>query len=122
MVGSDGYVYRANSKEITHPRSYGAFSKVLHDYVTGKSLFSLEEFIRRVTYLPTETFRIKGRGLIRKGFFADLVVFKPGEVQDRADYECPFIASTGMRHVMVNGSFVLKDGIPTNKFPGRVIT
>jgi len=122
MVATDGYVYPAGSKEATHPRNYGAFPRVLHEYVLRKSLYSLDEFIQKSTQLPASVFGVKQRGMLRRGYFADVIVFRPDEVRDHAVYEHPFLTAEGMQHVFVNGKPALKKRLLTQELPGRLIS
>lgn len=122
MVVTDGYLYPAGSTAATHPRNYGAVSRVLSRYVLDEGLYSLEEFIRKASYLPATVYNMNQRGLIKEGYYADMVIFRPEEVQDRADYENPYSLSTGMQVVLVNGRLVLEGNRPAGVFPGRLIS
>lgn len=104
-----------------HPRAYGNFARLLGKYVREEKLIPLEEAIRRLTSLPASNLRIAGRGMIRPGAFADVVVFDPATVSDHATFENPHQYSTGVVHVFVNGTQVLKDGAHTGAKPGRVV-
>lgn len=108
-------------KTPTHPRAYGNFSRLLGKYVRDEKVISLEEAIRRLTSLPASNLKIKKRGLLQTGFYADLAIFDPAKVQDHATFENPHQYSTGMVHVFVNGTQVLKDGEHTNEKPGRIV-
>lgn len=104
-----------------HPRAYGNFSRVIGKYVRDEKVISLEEAIRKLTSLPAGNINIKKRGTLKPGYYADVVVFDPAKVQDYATFENPHQYSTGMVHVFVNGTQVLKDGEHTNARPGRVV-
>jgi N-acyl-D-amino-acid deacylase len=104
-----------------HPRAYGAFVRFLGKYVRDEGLVPLEEAIRRMTSLPAEVFRLRGRGSLTGGAFADVVVFDPTEIQDHATFEQPHKYATGVRHVLVNGVPVIRDGEHTGALPGRVV-
>ena len=104
-----------------HPRAYGTFARFLGDYLRDEQLISLAEAVRRLTSLPAGNLRIAGRGSLKAGNFADVVVFDPGAIQDHATYEKPHVYSTGVLHVFVNGEQVLKDGEHTGATPGRVV-
>ena len=104
-----------------HPRAYGNFARILGKYVRDEKVLPLEEAIRRLTSFPAETLKIQKRGALRPGYFADVVVFDPAKIQDHATYEKPHQYSTGMVHVFVNGTQVLKDGEHTGAKPGRVV-
>jgi N-acyl-D-amino-acid deacylase len=108
-------------KSNTHPRAYGNFARWLGKYVRDEKLVSLEEGIRRLTALPAANLGISGRGTLAPTFFADLVVFDPAAIRDHATFERPHQYSTGVRHVFVNGTQVLKDGEHTGATPGRVV-
>ena len=108
-------------KTSTHPRAYGNFARLLGKYVRDEKVIPLEEAIRRLTSLPAATLRIKERGQLAPGYFADVVVFDPTTIADHATYEQPHQYATGVRHVWVNGVQVLKDGEHTGAKPGRVV-
>ena len=108
-------------KSSTHPRAYGNFARLLGKYVRDEGIISLEEAIRRMTALPAGNLRIKDRGSLQPGYFADIVVFDPEDIQDHATYENPHQYATGVVHVWVNGTQVLEDGEHTDATPGRVV-
>jgi N-acyl-D-aspartate/D-glutamate deacylase len=108
-------------KTSTHPRSYGNFARLLGKYVRDEHVIPLEEAIRKLTTLPAETLRIKERGQLAAGYFADIVVFDPRTIAEHATYENPHQYATGIRDVWVNGVQVLKDGEHTGEKPGRVV-
>ena len=108
-------------KTSTHPRAYGNFARLLGKYVRDEHVIPLEEAIRKLTSLPAATLRVKERGRLAPGYFADVVVFDPKTIADRATYEKPHQYATGMRHVWVNGVQVLKDGEHTGQKPGQVV-
>ncbi len=108
-------------KTSTHPRAYGNFARLLGKYVRDEHVITLQEAIRKLTSLPADTLRIKDRGRLTVGQFADVVVFDPATIADRATYEKPHQYAVGMRHVWVNGAQVLKDGEHTGAKPGRVV-
>jgi N-acyl-D-amino-acid deacylase len=108
-------------KTSTHPRAYGNFARLLGKYVRDEHVIPLEEAIRKLTSLPAATLRVKERGRLAPGYFADVVVFDPKTIADRATYEKPHQYAIGMRHVWVNGVQVLKDGEHTGQKPGRVV-
>ena len=105
----------------THPRAYGNFARLLGKYVREDKVISLEEAVRRLTGLPASNLGLAGRGFIREGMFADIVVFDPSTITDHATYEDPHQYATGVRHVFVNGGHVLKDGEHTGAMPGRAL-
>jgi N-acyl-D-amino-acid deacylase len=104
-----------------HPRSYGNFARLLGRYVRDEQVISLAEAIRRLTSQPATHLRIRNRGSLEPGRFADVVVFDPDAIQDHATFEQPHQYSTGMIHVFVNGTAVLRDGEHTGALPGRVV-
>jgi len=105
----------------THPRAYGNFARLLGRYVRDEKLIPLEEAVRRLSALPAENLKLRRRGQLRPGYHADVVVFDPATVQDHATFEIPHQYSTGMVHVFVNGTQVLRDGEHTGATPGRVV-
>jgi N-acyl-D-amino-acid deacylase len=105
----------------THPRAYGSFARLLGKYVRDEKLLSLEEAIKRMTSLPASHLKIKKRGVLAVGNYADVVVFDPEKIQDRATFEDPHQYATGVVHVFVNGEQVLKEGEHTGKMPGRLV-
>ncbi len=108
-------------KTSTHPRAYGNFARLLGKYVRDEHVIPLEEAVRKLTSLPAETLRVKDRGRLAVGQYADVVVFDPKTIADRATYERPHQYAVGMRHVWVNGVRVLEDGEHTGAKPGRVV-
>jgi N-acyl-D-aspartate/D-glutamate deacylase len=102
-----------------HPRSYGAFPRVLARYVRGMGVITLEEAIRKMTRMPAEQFGQMERGLVAEGMLADLTVFDPQTVADRATYTNPHQYSVGIHHVIVNGVPVILAGALTGERPGR---
>jgi N-acyl-D-amino-acid deacylase len=107
--------------QSTHPRAYGSFARVLGKFVRDEKVITLEEGVHKMTGLPAGNLKLKKRGLLKQGYFADVVVFDPVTIQDHATFEKPHQYSTGVIHVWVNGVQVLKDGEHTGAFPGRVI-
>jgi N-acyl-D-amino-acid deacylase len=108
-------------KSNTHPRAYGSFARLLGKYVRDEKVVALEEAVRRLSLFPAENLKLKNRGALRPGWFADVVVFDPAKIQDRATYDQPHQFATGMRHVFVNGVQVLRDGEHTGAKPGRFV-
>jgi N-acyl-D-amino-acid deacylase len=105
----------------THPRAYGNFARLFGRYVRDEKLITLPEAVRRVTSLPAGNLALKQRGLLKAGYFADIVVFDPATIQDHATFEKPQQFSTGVSHVVINGGVALSNGEPTGKATGRVV-
>lgn len=105
----------------THPRAYGSFARLLGRYVREEQVIPLAEAIRRLTSLPAQNLKLQRRGLLRPGYFADVVVFDPDSIQDHATFSQPHQYATGVEHVFVNGVQVLKEGEHTGAMPGRVV-
>lgn len=108
-------------KFSAHPRAYGNFARLLGKYVRDEKLIPLEEAVRRLSGLPAANLGLERRGLLKEGWFADVVVFDPATVADTATYEKPHSYSVGVKHVLVNGVPVLKDGEHTGALPGRAL-
>jgi N-acyl-D-amino-acid deacylase len=108
-------------KSSNHPRAYGNFARALGKYSRDEKAAPLADVIRRMTSFPASNLGIRGRGLLRNGYFADVVVFDPSKIQDHATFEKPQQLSTGVRDVFVNGVQVLKDGQHTGAKPGRFV-
>ena len=119
-VASDGGVQQQGVGR-PHPRSYGTNARVLAEFVRERQTLSLEDAVRRMTSLPARTFRLSHRGLVQEGFVADLVVFDPARVQDRATFEDPHEFSEGFDFVLVNGELMVDDGKLTDRRAGRIV-
>jgi N-acyl-D-amino-acid deacylase len=113
----EGVFLRSNP----HPRAYGAFARFLGRYVRDVGVVPFEEAVRRMTSLPAEVFRIRDRGSLATGSFADVVVLDATEIRDHATFEHPHRYATGVRHVLVNGTPVVRDGEHTGARPGRIV-
>ncbi len=109
------------TKSSTHPRAYGNFARLLGKYVRDEKVIPLQEAVRRLSGLPATNLELEGRGFIRAGGFADVVVFDPARIADTATFEKPHQYAVGMRDVFVNGTQVLKDGEHTGAKPGRAL-
>jgi N-acyl-D-amino-acid deacylase len=120
MIASDGDI-PVFGQAVPHPRSYGTFARVLGVYVREKKVLSLEEAIRRMSGYPAERLKLWDRGFLRPGMRADLIVFDPAVIADKADFAKPHQYSVGVRDVMVNGKFVLRGSAVTAERPGRVL-
>jgi N-acyl-D-amino-acid deacylase len=108
-------------KSRSHPRAYGNVARVLGHYVRDEKVTTLQDAIHRLSWLPATNLGIRGRGALRDGYYADVVVFNPATIQDHATYEKPDQLATGVSDVFVNGVQVMKDGKHTGAKPGRVV-
>ncbi len=117
MIGSDGLPHDV----FPHPRLWGTFPRVLGHYCRDLGIFPLEEAVRRMTAVPAGVFGLRDRGIIREGAFADLVIFDPHTVRDKADYSEPKQAAAGIQRVLVNGQTVWQEGAGTAERPGRLL-
>ena len=108
-------------KGVLHPRTYGTFPRILGYYVRERKLLSLEEAIRKMTSATANRLSIRDRGQLREGFFADVVIFDPNTIIDRATFAQPNQLSLGVEQVLVNGVLVLHNGKHTGAKPGRVV-
>ncbi len=104
-----------------HPRAYGNFARVLAKYVRDESVITLEDAVRKLTALPAANLSLTDRGMLRQGYYADVVVFDPKTVQDHATFEKPHQLATGVDDVWINGVRALKDGDATRAWSGRVV-
>jgi N-acyl-D-amino-acid deacylase len=117
MIGSDGLPHDSHP----HPRLWGAFPRVLGHYSRELGLFGLEEAVRRMTGLSATRFGLAGRGILAAGAHADITVFDPATIADRATFEAPTTPAAGIEHVFVNGRPVWTEGKPTGERPGRAL-
>ncbi len=108
-------------EQSTHPRAYGSFARLLGHYVREEKVIPMEEAIFKLTTLPATNLKLKKRGALKKGFYADVVIFDAKKIKDNATFEKPHQYATGMQHVFVNGTQVLKNSEHTGAFPGRVV-
>ncbi len=104
-----------------HPRSYGTYPRVLGHYVRDEHALRLEDAVRKMTSSVADRLGLRERGLLRAGQYADVVIFDPTIIADRATFEQPHQLSQGVQHVWVNGVHVLRDGTHTGAKPGRVV-
>lgn len=116
-IAPEGVFLKANP----HPRAYGSFARLLGKYVREEKVIPLAEAVRRLTSLPAQNLKLDARGKLEKGYYADVVVFDPETIADHATFAKPHQYATGMVHVFVNGTQVLKDGKHTGAKPGRVV-
>ena len=120
LIASDGEI-PVFGVAAPHPRSYGTFARVLAVYVREKHVLTLQDAIRRMSSMPAQRLKFGDRGLLRPGMKADIVVFDPDRVADKATYDKPHQYSVGFRDVLVNGRLVLRSGEVTAERPGRVL-
>jgi N-acyl-D-amino-acid deacylase len=120
MFASDAGIARFNSG-VPHPRAYGTNSRVLGMYVRDLKVISLEEAVRRMTSLPATKFNLNDRGLVREGFAADLVIFDPNTVGDKATFSQPHAYAQGILTVIVNGVVTVEDGKHTGERKGTIL-
>jgi N-acyl-D-aspartate/D-glutamate deacylase len=120
-VGSDGSALNLNYPGKPHPRSFGTNPRVLGKYVREGKILSLEDAIRKMTSLPAQVLGLKDRGLLKEGYWADIVLFDPDKVSDKATYENPKQYPKGIDYVLVNGTVVIDNGNHTGARPGRII-
>jgi len=124
MIGTDGSGLATEgplSQGLPHPRSYGTFPRVLAHYVREQRVISLEEAVRKMSGLPAQKLRWTDRGLVKKGYRADLVVLNPDTVADLATFEAPHQYPVGIPHVIVNGKLVIHNSTHTKARPGSVL-
>jgi N-acyl-D-amino-acid deacylase len=117
MIGTDGL----DRGSKPHPRAWGTYPRVLGKYVREEGIISLEDAIYKMSGFPAKKFQIANRGLIKKGFYADLVIFDPDTVIDNATYENSRVGPAGIPHVIVNGQFAVRDGQHAGSRSGRAL-
>jgi N-acyl-D-aspartate/D-glutamate deacylase len=122
-IGTDGGARPTDSTAVErpHPRVYGTFPRVLCRYVRERHVLTVEEAVRRFTTLPAARARLQDRGTLRAGMYADLTLFDPRTVCDRATFQDPVQTPVGIPHVIVNGVPVVRDGRVTGERPGRAL-
>ena len=124
MIGTDGMGYAlsgAMSQGLPHPRNYGTFPRILGHYVREAKVISLEEAIWKMTGFPARKLRLPDRGLVKKGNWADLTLFDPERVTEKATYLSPHQYPEGIPHVLVRGVFVVRDGVHTGARPAGAL-
>jgi N-acyl-D-aspartate/D-glutamate deacylase len=121
MTSSDGTLVEMGSG-VPHPRAYGTFPRKLRVYVVERNVIGLEQAIRSMTSLPATVMRVRDRGVLRAGSFADVVVFDMARVRDAATYQEPHQLAEGMVHVLVNGRFAIDGGVFGESLHGRVLS
>jgi N-acyl-D-aspartate/D-glutamate deacylase len=115
------FVMTCSDGSTGHPRKYGTFPKKLREYVFREKTISLPFAVRNSSALTAETFRIPERGLVREGYFADVIIFDPNTVSDRSTYEQPELLAVGMKFVIVNGKIAVENGTYTGVLAGRAL-
>jgi dihydroorotase/N-acyl-D-amino-acid deacylase len=110
-----------SAKGATHPRTYGTYPRILGRFVREQRILTLEDAVRKMTSAVANRLSIRDRGQLREGMFADVVIFDPNTIIDRATYERPHQLSEGVRYVFVNGVAVVSGGRPTGAKPGRIV-
>ena len=122
VVGSDAGGFDPDTtKALVHPRSYGTFARMIGKFVRTDSLFTLEEAVRKMTWSTAQILGLRERGMVKEGLFADLVLFDPSTMLDRATFSAPHQLAVGVQHVFVNGVEVFREGKPTGAKPGRAL-
>jgi len=124
MIGSDSSsrcFEGVTASGRPHPRAYGTFARILRKYVREDGILSLSEAVYKMTGFPARRFRIKERGIIKEGYYADIVIFDPDKIKDNAKYETPFSKPDGIYYVFVNGSPAVFEGRQTGILSGRII-
>jgi N-acyl-D-amino-acid deacylase len=109
-------------KSQPHPRAYGNFARFLGRYVRDERVDTLQSAVRRLSGLPADNFKLRDRGYLKRGYYADIVVFDPATIADHATYDEPRQFATGVSDVVVNGVEIVRDGAPTGAKPGRFVT
>jgi N-acyl-D-amino-acid deacylase len=123
-VGCDGSAvapYGILGRDKPHPRNYGTFPRVLGKYVREERILPLEEMIKKITSIPAHRFGFEKRGSLQPGFFADLVIFDPDKIEDKATWVNPHQYPVGIEYVVVNGQIVVKHGEHTGRLAGQLL-
>jgi dihydroorotase/N-acyl-D-amino-acid deacylase len=122
VIGSDaGGEDPDSARGLVHPRAYGTFARVLGKYVREDSVLTLEDAVRKMTGATAARLKLRDRGLLREGMYADVVVFDPKTIRDVATFDRPHQLSVGVKYVLVNGVPVVSEGKHTGATPGRVV-
>ena len=119
MVGSDGLYVPGDLS--CHPRAIGTFPRYLGRYIREKGIFSREEGIHRITGMPADRYHLEGKGYIREGYDADLVLFDYDTIIDQADFLHPLLPNIGIHQVYMDGALVLEDNEPTGVWKGKYL-
>jgi len=115
------WVMTCSDGSTGHPRKYGTFPRKIHEYVEEKHVVSMEFAVRSSTSLPAETLGLKERGLLKPGYFADVLAFDPKTFADKATYADPTVLATGVRYLTVNGRLAVDGGVLTEAIAGRAL-
>ena len=107
--------------DTPHPRMYGSFPKIIREYVNERHILSLEEEIRKMTSLPAARIQFEKRGILQKGYYADINIFQPEEFRDRATYNNPRQLATGLYYCIINGKTAYKNGSSVSVENGRLL-
>ena len=124
MIGTDGSAvapYGVLGKGKPHPRSYGTFPRVLGKYVREERILKLENAVRKMTSLPAQKLGLRDRGLVREGMYADIIIFDPEKVADKASYADPHRYPEGIKYVLVNGRVTIDSGEHTGELSGKAL-
>jgi N-acyl-D-amino-acid deacylase len=124
MFGSDGCAvapYGLTGARKVHPRFYGTYPRILGRYVREKQVLTLEQAVYKMTGLPARKLQLKDRGLLQKGYQADMVVFDEHQISDTATFDDPHQYPKGIHHVLLNGQRVISNGEHTGRLPGKVL-
>ena len=125
IIASDGAAYNLNDARagyLAHPRSFGCFPRILSRYVREKNIISLEEAVKKMTALPALKIGLTYRGIIRQGFFADIIIFDPNTVKDLATFENPFQYAQGIHSVIINGNIALSKSRIISQTQGHILS
>lgn len=120
MHASDGGI-QIFGQGVPHPRNYGTFPRIIAHYVRDRRVISLEEAVRKMTSLPAQTFRLRGRGLVKEGMYADLTIFQKEIFADKATFSDPHQYSKGLVYVLINGDVVVENNKHTGQLPGMIL-
>lgn len=124
LIATDGVGYSLEHRkegEKIHPRSFGAFPRVLKKYVREEGLLTWEKAIFKMTEFPARIFGLQKRGSLREGYFADVVIFDPESISDKATFQNPYQFAEGIEHILINGKLVVDGGLPTGGLFGKVL-
>lgn len=121
LIGSDSWATAPSAGGKPHPRAYGTFPRVLGKYVREERTLTLENALRKMTSLPAGKFGLENRGIIKEGFWADVVIFDAAKIKDKATYADPHQYPEGINYVIVNGQIVVENGRLTDARPGKVL-